>query len=510
MKKRVISNTLTGWGQKLLAGVIAFVTIPLLIAGMGEYEYGLWLAIFQVTSFLSLSDFGVSNSIARFVSRNDALQDSEANQRVYSAAIVLLMLAAAIAVLITFVLSLFVQEIYSVKDAYLEQATMLLFFAGALIAIGFPLKVGVGLLQAKNRFDLISITDIVNVVLQLLAVLILFYFTNYGSLLVYAATIVGLRLLRGLFIFFWAKRTYSYLSFKLSLVKSAEVRSVLSLGGGTLTKTGSAVVLGQGMLTAISSSLGVLMVPIYGIPSTGLRQLSPFLQRLLASLKAAASAAHAKGDLRRLQRLYYLGVRYGLCLSVTISVFIYIFVDEIIQLWLGRSGMSEDRLSEIAVVFSFLLIPFSLSQGFKTGDVILSWTGRHWFTAFTNLGGAVLAVGTALYLMKFTSLGIMAAVYCWSAKVILIDCLVQNSRAILELKMLNLKSLVRLVSHPVLIAIILFSAAWLIQVLNIPGGTYVSIILKAVLYFMISLFAGLWVGLTTEHRAWLLARLKRR
>lgn len=83
LTKRILTNIAVGWTSKLLISLSGVILTPMLIKGLGKYEYGIWVAIGQLISFLLLADLGVANSIGRLISKYDAMGLIEKKQHIF-------------------------------------------------------------------------------------------------------------------------------------------------------------------------------------------------------------------------------------------------------------------------------------------------------------------------------------------------------------------------------------------------------------------------------------------
>ena len=82
--KRIFSNAIFGWLSKILIGVSGIILTPILISGLGRYEYGIWVTIGQMAAFLLVADLGVANSIGRLVAKYDAIKSTDQKNKIYS------------------------------------------------------------------------------------------------------------------------------------------------------------------------------------------------------------------------------------------------------------------------------------------------------------------------------------------------------------------------------------------------------------------------------------------
>lgn len=76
-RKRLISGSVFRTLHFFLQLAVAFIMTPLVIRGLGEDQYGLWILIVAVFGIGSMMDFGLSSGLARYISRAIGAKDND-------------------------------------------------------------------------------------------------------------------------------------------------------------------------------------------------------------------------------------------------------------------------------------------------------------------------------------------------------------------------------------------------------------------------------------------------
>src|SRR5687768_12728598 len=85
-RRNLALNVLWNWAGIGTEVLTALIITPLLIRGLGDESYGLWILIGSMTGCFGMLDFGLRGAVGRFVALHQAKGDVEAVQRVLSTA----------------------------------------------------------------------------------------------------------------------------------------------------------------------------------------------------------------------------------------------------------------------------------------------------------------------------------------------------------------------------------------------------------------------------------------
>ena len=67
--------------------IIAFLLSPFLVHSLGDIKYGIWSIAAAFTGYMSLLDFGIGSAVNRYVSKYNALEESDGTNSVVSTAL---------------------------------------------------------------------------------------------------------------------------------------------------------------------------------------------------------------------------------------------------------------------------------------------------------------------------------------------------------------------------------------------------------------------------------------
>ena len=86
---------------KTLEGIVALVTVPIVLAALGQANYGFYLLIGQTLTMVGALDFGISPSIGLLVARYRGVRNDKAIQQTMGTSLLLLLVSSLVALIFT-------------------------------------------------------------------------------------------------------------------------------------------------------------------------------------------------------------------------------------------------------------------------------------------------------------------------------------------------------------------------------------------------------------------------
>ena len=507
LAKQILINTVTGWLTRAFSICIALILTPVLLSSLGKYDYGLWVSIGQGAGLLMLLDFGIANSVCRFIVREDVLIDPKAKNGIFSTAMFFFVVAAFLVVFITFLITPLLPGLLNVDESHKKIVQLVFFVFGLNTALILPLRVGRGLLQAKHRYDYIDLISTIANIIQFGLVLFCWWQNALG--LIYLCWItVSCVALAEFFLFVKSLRLFPGIRFSFLLITKKRLRDLFSLGSSSLVQTFSGMLQGRGLTLAITIMLGAGITPLFFIPFSLLQRLGPFIGRAGATFMPIASGLDSVGDVNRIMRLSTYGMRYALMLGMSIGIFLILFGRELLQLWLGNGALLQSDIETMYLVLIIMIFPLVFSRANKGNQSILRATGAHWIASNLLLVFSIIGLLVGIMLMKFTSLGIWGAVIGWSIRTIIADGILFT---VVILKRFGTEKSIYFKSaylRPLLVSVpVLFFNYILISFVSLNSIS--NIVFCSFIYIVTSIACILFFCVEADHRKALFAFVKR-
>ncbi len=505
LKETVFKNVLTGWVEKVIAVLATIVLTPMIISCLGKEQYGIFTAIGHGAGLLLLLDFGIANTISRFVARNTASKRYDENIKVVSSAIAIFFVSSIIICLLTLFVSPFIPDLFSIDIRYERAAKFVFIITGLNIALVLPLRIARGILQASNRYDLISFA---NIVASFIRVLLLFFLiqTGLGNLINITIAYAFLTTLLELIICVQIKKTGIPFQFTLTGITKSNIIRLFSLGTSALLQTVSATIYKRFQIIAVSIILGMSATPLFSVPSTLISTIAPFVNRLGATFVPLASTMDVRGETNNLQELNIVGVRYGMLISMPLAVLLFFWSEDILQLWLTKSGLSHHDISMMSKVISLVIFPFALSTPHTASRSILMATGKHWIVASGFIMCSLLGLIISITLMHASKLNVLGAAGGLSSTYLFTGCFLYPYLICNHLNISKIVYIKRVYLGPIFSAFLLAFVCFVLNRLW-PSHSPVYLLLKMVVCSIHVLLLSYYIVLLPEHRSYLLGNV---
>ena len=357
-----------GQGAPLLVGVI---TIPLIVRGLGTERFGLLSLAWVILGYFTVFDLGLGRATTKFVA--EALGRGEEDQiprLVWTAVTVQGVFGILGAVVLVGITPLLVERILSIPPMLVQEATASFYLLALAIPVVLISGSFRGVLEAKQRFDLVNAVRIPSNTLVFLLPLV--------------GLILGLQL-PGIVALILVSRFVTLLALiALDFQVLPTLRGVSTSFGHfpTLLSYGAWVtitnIVGPLMVYLdrflIASLLSLGMVAYYTAPFEAVTRFWIIPASLLTTLFPAFSTLGVVGHQERLEALFARSLKYLVLVLGPLILLLVLFAEEILQAWLGSDFAMQStvvlQMLALGVLFSSLShIPYALLQGVGRPDL---------------------------------------------------------------------------------------------------------------------------------------------
>lgn len=429
--------------------LVALFAIPLLIEGMGKDRFGLLTIIWMGVGYFSLFDLGLGRALTKMVAERLGKNElSDLGPLIWTTFLLLLILGG-VATLVVIALAVPLVSILSVPEAMRDEALAAFYILGGSLPIVIITSGLIGLLEAYQRFDLITVIRIPLGILTFVAPLLTLQYDP--SIALATAALLLSR-------FFALGAYYIAVSQVCDELKHPQkpqrkLLSGLFKFGGWLTVTN---IVGPLMTYLdrffVGAILGLSSVAYYVTPYEVLSRLQILSQAIMGVLFPAMATAHA-GEKKRFVDLYAHArhLVFWLMLPVTASAFL--LAPEALAVWLG-----EDFKDASTTVVQWLALGWIINALAKPAFTALQTTGCPDLVAKSHLAELI----PYLFLLWWLSslYGIAGTAATWTLRVAA-DTLILNLLAAMRLP--ELRTQVFRTLGIVALTLIGFAAFWLLD-----------------------------------------------
>ena len=266
--------------------------------------------------------------------------------------------------------SLLVNNVFQV-DADLSDETQQVFYLAAVgLLIALVKSALTGVLEAHQRFDLINLVGVPSGLLSAVIPTLVIY-ADGGLPAIVILLVIKNGFEQFVLSFLWLKVLPSRDRFFSLDVKISP--ALFSFGGWLTLHNAASYVLQYVERFLIGALLTVTAVTYYSVPFTLISALTVLPSSLMPVLFPAFSALH-HSDVTRLENLFRRALKYLVVLMGLAALFLMIFSEEILVLWIGEDGIRS------VYVLQFLAAGYVLS--------VVSW----YFSTFLQGTGYIKAV----------------------------------------------------------------------------------------------------------------------
>lgn len=398
----------------LSLGVLAvagFITMPIIIKGVGTENYGLYSIILMIGGFVALQDLGLGEATLRFVSKYYVKKDLVGINRVFGATLSVYLLTGSLCCISVIVfapkiITIFKMQADQVADGVLSLRIASIGFLFSTIATAMQ-KIP----EALLRYDIASkvgiVLSIVRCVLMVVIVKLgygivglVWLLMLHTLLTMFIYGIISCRLITGLH--FWPH-------FELAGIREVFSYGIFSFANAMIGNTALYIdrfILGVFFGAAEVAYLTApkdLIARVSGVPAAAGKALFPRFSRMDDASQEAC-------------RIYVDSTWLLLCFSLVLFIPLTIILPEFLALWISpefsRSSVSVARLIAISSSVLGVSVPYF---------AYLKGSGRiHWLTTIFLISTG-LSIIAAVFLIKVYGLlgaGYRVCLLSWTSVLI--------------------------------------------------------------------------------------------
>ncbi len=395
--RKVIRNTLFNYLAAVSVIAIRIVALPVIIHGLGNERYGIYVILMSVTGYVGLLDLGIGISLTKFVAEYYATRDYRRLNEMLSTSLVLYVgLGILGALVLVGCADLLIRHVFHIPPLLWHEARLVFWISAVSLFNGLTLGIFGNLLNGIQRQDvsrLITIASslvtngggilLVSCGYKLVAFVLFSTATAFVSFLVQMA--VARRLVPEVHLsprLFQRREMKQIVNFSLAMfINQVAVRNM-----GNIDKLILGIFLPVGNVTLYAVGLTLTLV-CFRIPAAA----------VLASMPAA-SELMARNQAEAVQELVLRGMKYTGLLAVAITTVVAVLSPDIIRLYMGEGFEQSARVLQLLWAGYFWLVLCA------SGMSVMVGIGRPYINTIYAVAQILLCSGLMVVMLHFFGL----------------------------------------------------------------------------------------------------------
>lgn len=400
--KRAVQNIGLSFLLKGGSIIISFILVPLTINYLNTYEYGIWLTLNSVLSWVYLFDIGLGNGLRNKLTEAIAMNDYKLG-KIYVSTTYFCMSIIILAIFSMFLLAqvwINWDKILNVIPGKVPHLNTLVLFLFGFFALSFIFRLLGNVFMAKQ---LSSANDTLAFIGNLLALITIFICTKLfqPSLFLVGCVLAGSPLIVYIVATPIVYHKFDKIAPNIKYVKFSYFKSLLSLGIKFMIIQIASLILFMTSNLIISQLFGPQEVTPYNIAFKLFSAISTIFTIILTPFWSAITDAYIKKEYewikkncRRIIWVWVIGIIGTLCILFA-SPFLY-------KIWIGDSVTISFSLSAVCALY------VTLMNWNNIWAYIINGTGRLYISFLLAIIQAAIYIPLAIILGK--SLGIIGIV----------------------------------------------------------------------------------------------------
>ncbi len=369
------TGAILSYATIFLTNIVGLILTPFIIRSLGQSEYGLYILLGSLVGYISLFDFGLANTIVRFVAKYRANNDIEGEQR-FLGSILRIYIGISILVVITgSILYLNLENIFqeSLSADQFDKAKTLMLLLIFNMTIVLPGGTFAGICSGYEKFIFPRFVNIIRYIVRSLVVVVALLYGGKAIAIVAIDTILNLVIIavNMVYVFYVLKVRIKFKALDKGLLKSIFSYSVwifvFAMIGELFWKSGQMI---------LGVTINTEAVAVFAVAIT----LSGYFGAFAGAINSVflPRATNMVENNSNREELTFFFIRIGRILTFLL-VFVWggfvLYGKDFILLWVGEEYI--DAYLMAVIIMTAYILP--LIQNFANS--LIEATGRFKFKA---------------------------------------------------------------------------------------------------------------------------------
>ena len=377
---------------------VSLVMMPFVVHSLGDRMYGEWALAATFVGYYGLLDLGLSSAVSRYLAAALGAGDQEQCNCVYNTSL-RIFAALGVVVLLVGCISAAASPLFSKSPEEAATFWRLILLVSVTLALSFPVKVFVGILEAHLRYDQTTCIEIVSLILRNGFVLIVLLMGFKVVAMAWALMLASIP--TSLAYVYYAYKDLPFLRVDWKNWEWQTVRVLFSYSIFSLITRLADVLRFQVDAIVVASFVGLAAVTHYRIASALTGYYISFMMAVIGVVSTLFSRQEGSKDLDALRKTFFFSSKISVCVSSFVGFGLLAWGKPFITRWMGSRYLDAYPCLVVLVVGCMI----SLWQA--PSSALLYGISKHKVLAlFTSVEALANLILSLLLVRKFGMFGV--------------------------------------------------------------------------------------------------------
>jgi len=392
-------NILSNLVGNIIYAVVGIVLAPILIHGLGDFQYGIWALTLALLSSFGLIDTGMRITMQRFVARFKGMNEREALDQVLASVMALMVAASGIVCALTAILVFMLPSFFHVVGASRILFRWVLGLLGLSIAFVFPTRALTTYLSGLQRFDLLNFGFVLTTIARAVSIIGALRL-GYGLLGVASVTL-GVEALALPLHWYLVRRADPQVPLHWRNVQTFRMRELIGFSFYAYLSNAGDYLRYSTDSAVISRVLNVALVTPFSIAGRLMDNFRSLIATFTSPLMPKMSEFDGQARITDLRQFFVRSTKMTSLVSLFVGSLVLLDGKSLLRVWLGERFVSSYGL------LLTLTVGYVLALAQMPSVNLMFAKGRHRLLGWWTLGEGVANLLLSIYwARKYGLLGV--------------------------------------------------------------------------------------------------------
>lgn len=364
--KRVAVNTIAQYVRTIINMLLSLYTVRMILITLGSSDYGIYSVVAGVVSMLAFITNALVSTTQRYLSYYQGQHNVDKMKEVFSnSELIHLIIGGIIVALLLALTPLLFNGFLNIDFNRIEAAKRLYFIIVVMLFITFCTAPFRALLVAHENIVYISVIDIMDGLLRVIAVVLLSYVTS-DKLVMYGVFLLGIQLINLLAFSLYSFRGYEECIFpKLNFFSKSYCKELASFTGWVVYGTGCYIVRDQGIAIVVNKFMSTIANAAYGIGRQVSNAVGTVSGAVLTAMRPQIVRAEGAGNHTKSIALVTVLCKISFFLLTALGIPCVFEIPRLLELWLKE-------VPEYTVLFARMALIAAIADSLTSGLSVLN------------------------------------------------------------------------------------------------------------------------------------------